>query len=326
MRPVRRILVAVKDPQSRSLPAVAKAAQLAKALDARLELFHAIDTPLYADLPSLERGEIDRSRTEWRNRRLAQLERIAERMRRQGLEVSTTVEWDYPVYEAVVRRAVRSEADLIVAERHAGVRVAPWLLHVTDWELLRYSPLPVLIVKTPRPYRRPVVLAAVDPSHAFEKPAKLDQEVLGIGGTVATALRGTLHAVHAYAPLPPTLLARAAEDPGAADRISAETAKWARSRFERALRSAKIPPRRRHLVGRHPIDAILDVARQTRAAIVVMGAVSRSGLRRLFIGNTAERVLDDLPCDLLVVKPRGFPNRVPRAKRGPRVTVIAPSL
>ena len=37
-----------------------------------------------------------------------------------------------------------------------------------------------------------------------------------------------------------------------------------------------------------------------------MGAVSRSGLQRIFIGSTAERVLDRLPCDLIVVKRPGF--------------------
>ena len=34
-----------------------------------------------------------------------------------------------------------------------------------------------------------------------------------------------------------------------------------------------------------------------------MGAVSRRGLQRTFIGSTAEKVLDHLPCDLLIVKP-----------------------
>jgi universal stress protein E len=34
-----------------------------------------------------------------------------------------------------------------------------------------------------------------------------------------------------------------------------------------------------------------------------MGAVSRKGLARAFIGNTAEEVLDRLGCDLLIVKP-----------------------
>ena len=49
MKPIRRILVAVKDPQARALPAVNKAAQIAKGLDAQLTLFHDIATPLYAE-------------------------------------------------------------------------------------------------------------------------------------------------------------------------------------------------------------------------------------------------------------------------------------
>ena len=38
----------------------------------------------------------------------------------------------------------------------------------------------------------------------------------------------------------------------------------------------------------------------------------------LLIGNTAERVLDHLSCDLLVIKPRGFRGKVPRRRRGVR--------
>ena len=37
-----------------------------------------------------------------------------------------------------------------------------------------------------------------------------------------------------------------------------------------------------------------------------MGAVSRSALERLFIGSTAEAVLDKLSCDVLIVKPAAF--------------------
>jgi hypothetical protein len=59
--------------------------------------------------------------------------------------------------------------------------------------------------------------------------------------------------------------------------------------------------------------------------MVIMGAVSRSGLKRLLIGNTAERVLDQLSCDILVVKPPKFRNRVPRATRGARLQPSLPS-
>ena len=46
-----------------------------------------------------------------------------------------------------------------------------------------------------------------------------------------------------------------------------------------------------------------------------MGAVSRSAVQRLFIGHTAERLVDRLACDVLVVKPRGFATKVTRQPR-----------
>ncbi len=55
-----------------------------------------------------------------------------------------------------------------------------------------------------------------------------------------------------------------------------------------------------------PAVELPAVARSVRAGLVVMGAMSRSGLKRIFIGNTAEQVLDSLQCDVLIVKP---PNR-----------------
>jgi nucleotide-binding universal stress UspA family protein len=59
------------------------------------------------------------------------------------------------------------------------------------------------------------------------------------------------------------------------------------------------------------------------ASIVVMGAISRSGLKGFFIGNTAERVLDSLNCDVLVVKPTNFKQRVARSLRG--VKLLSPA-
>jgi nucleotide-binding universal stress UspA family protein len=47
------------------------------------------------------------------------------------------------------------------------------------------------------------------------------------------------------------------------------------------------------------------------ADIVVMGSISRSGLERLVIGSTAERVLEPLPCDVLLVKSPDFERDLP---------------
>jgi nucleotide-binding universal stress UspA family protein len=40
--------------------------------------------------------------------------------------------------------------------------------------------------------------------------------------------------------------------------------------------------------------------------LIVMGTVGRSGISGLFIGNTAEKVLQKVDCSVLAVKPEGF--------------------
>jgi len=47
MQRIRRILVAVRDPGVRRFPAIEKAAQLARAFGAQVEIFHALSVPRY---------------------------------------------------------------------------------------------------------------------------------------------------------------------------------------------------------------------------------------------------------------------------------------
>ena len=319
-RPIRHILVAVKDIRRRNSPTLRKASALARALGAKLELFHAMTEPLAVEALLMAGMSVQKFQDEQRQRQVKQLERLAEPMRSHGLKVATCAEWDYPAHEAVIRRANRSKADLIIAERHDTKHLAPWLLRYADWELLRQSPVPVLLVKTRRPYESLSVLAAIDPSHVFAKTSQLDDAILQLGVQLKTALRGRLHVLHTYVP---TLMGIAPTEltaPDATARILTHAGTIAKAGFDKALRSARLerlPTSCRHVIARHAVDAIPELARELGSGIVIMGALSRSGLKRVVIGNTAERVLDELPCDLLIAKPRGFVSRVPARSRGP---------
>jgi universal stress protein E len=303
---IRRILVAVKDPRRLALPAVAKAARLARACGAQLELFHAIKASVWAaNSRAYESAVLDLGRTH-RQQLLWRLDRIAARLRLHGIKVSTAVEYDYPSSDAIIRRAREISADLIVASRSRAS------------DLLLRSPIPVLVVKPSGPYRHPTVLAAVDPEHAHGKPSDLDQQILRMGQQIASALRGRLHTVHAYAPV---VMGGAAL--GLEDRVKNQlhdiAAADARVRFDAVLQESHIALEHQHLVGDLPAAAIDQVARRIDARIVVIGAVSRSGLGRLLIGHTAQRLLNESTCDLLIVKPRNFTCRVPALFKGPRV-------
>ena len=157
---IRRILFAVKNPEGRKYAAIDKAIDIAKRLDASLELFHAISTPLFLDLQPLTGTSLSELKSEALRLQSQRLEAHAARARKLGVKVICKVIWDYPPHEAIVRRARRSGADLIIAECHEGSRHKPWLVHLTDWELLRASPLPVLLLKSARPWRKNLVLAA----------------------------------------------------------------------------------------------------------------------------------------------------------------------
>jgi universal stress protein E len=321
MQPIRRILVAIKNPAARSLPALNKAAQIAKGLGAQLTLFHDIATPLYAE--ALQGRDVDlRSwQREVQTARREQLEKVAARVRKHGIDVDVAADWDFPPYEAIIRKAQRISADLLVVENHHGTGKHParWLLSYTDWELLRLCPIPVLLVKNRRLYHRPRVLAAIDRSHVHAKPSKLDRQILRAGAQLVHALHGELHALHAM--LPPIPAVPAMPDGPLVD-IGAERGlieEAARRKMARAVDGFDVKLSHCHLVEGRANEVIPRTARRERCSIVAMGVVSRSGLRRFFIGNTAEFVMDAVTADILVVKPPDFDSRVPRTGRGVQI-------
>jgi universal stress protein E len=323
MRPIRRILVAVKDPAARSMPAVTKATQLAKAFGARLELFHALSETVVVDAMTASGLDTRTYGKRAREAAIAQLETLAARLRRHRVDVETVAEWDHPPHEAILRRAEKSRADLVVAERHAGAHRAKWLLSYTDWEVLRLSRAPVLLVKSPKPYHRPSILAAVDPAHSHDKPAALDAVIVQWAEVLRGALSGKLDLLHAF--MPPVVL-DAGVGPSTATRVPFEViagaADAAKVRLAEFVARSGLERVTQHVVNGPTSLALPLTATKTRSAIVVMGAVSRSGLKRLFIGGTAEAVIDSLKSDVLVVKPRTFKATVPRAVRGMAVTAL----
>jgi len=311
---VKRILVAIRDLRHAPKTELGKAAALARAAGARLELFHAIDEPdpaaSWPETATAAFVEQRRSSIAARNRR--HLQRFARDRALHGLEVECTASWDYPAHEAIVRRALATRADLVIAVTRHHRMGARFLLRNTDWELIRHCPMPLLLVRSGHPYRRPAVVAAVDPFHA--RPADLDARLLAEGSRFAKLLHGSLHVFHAYMPLVTAITMPVTTAPIVMLPPEAEAAhgeQITRS-IDRLADGAAIPRARRHVEMGDVSGELRAVVRTTGAGVVVMGAVSRSALARVFIGNTAERVLDRLDCDVLVVKPRGFKSRIER--------------
>ena len=92
-----------------------------------------------------------------------------------------------------------------------------------------------------------------------------------------------------------------------------------KSVFEPTLKSATL---KILLVEDDEVD-VMNVRRAFKKGPI--GVMSRSGLKRFFVGNTAETVLDALPCDVLVLKPGRYKTSVPRSSPSPRTGTTPPA-
>ena len=128
----------------------------------------------------------------------------------------------------------------------------------------------------------------------FHKPSGLDHKILSAAGDLAQALSGNVFAVHSYSQVP----------------LSGHYLKQAQAEHQKAfaelMADFEIPDEQRLMVDEAPEFGLQKTAVDLGADMVVMGAVSRSFVADVFIGNTTEKVLDYLECDVLVLKPDGF--------------------
>jgi nucleotide-binding universal stress UspA family protein len=66
-----------------------------------------------------------------------------------------------------------------------------------------------------------------------------------------------------------------------------------------------------HLSWGTPWKEINRLATEQSIDLITMGTVGRSGIRGLFLGNTAEKVLNACDCSILTLKPAGFISPIP---------------
>lgn len=305
---LKTILVAVADTSERQQPAVERGAQLAKALGAHMVLFHAAFDSALSGRPFFDSKRLASSRGAYVADRMRSLERYANELRSGGLRVDVCVVWEEPVHEAVIRAALREKADLVIAGRHERRANRPPQFRLTDWELMRLCPRPFLLTHSASQARTAcAVLAALDPSHANDKPADLDAAIISYAVVIADALRVECHAVHAVPP--------SAYPLGVPEGYRKRLDQRMHSRVRKIIRKAEVGVKAVHVVHGKVEQSLSNVARKLPAQVLAMGIISRRWMKRFVIGDTAETVVRSVPCDLLLIKPESFRLRLGRTRK-----------
>jgi len=234
----------------------------------------------------------------------AVLQQLAASAEELGIAVYTSSSSERPEADMIANKAQSCGAKFVVKGTHYHSPTERASFAHTDWQLIRDLGCPLWFVKPAEWQEHPVIVAAVDPTHGDDKHADFDCRIIRTAQAIGEKCDGSLLLFHTYQRL---------EEIGARvtwkfkpeklplDDLDEKIREEHRSAIEALAEKCAVPAEAVHQLPGRTHELLPTFARANGVSLVVMGALAKSGLKRRIVGSTAARVLDHLPCDVLIV-------------------------
>ncbi|HEX5655656.1 MAG TPA: universal stress protein [Polyangiales bacterium] len=284
----KKILVAT-DFSELGRAAITAALELARALDAKLDVLHVFTLRELPDASGYTAAQMQQHEANAR----ADLQGVVRPIAAEGRLGEGLLQFGDAAAH-VLRSAAERSADLIVLGSHGRRGLSRIVLGSTAEEVVRGAEVPVLVVKQGR---------AETPLRALGVAVDLGPEserVVTPGIELAQALGGRAHLLHAYAPeVVPTEFGS-----------GTVPLDWLRRRARESLLDLASPYQGSASLGEcavelgDPTTVILELAESLNVDLLVLGTEAKRGLTRLVVGSVAESVLRQAPIPVLIIKHR----------------------
>jgi len=233
-----------------------------------------------------------------------------------GVEVATRVFIGDPV-ETLLQAAKDREFDLLAKEPSPSQGLRQQLFGSVDMQLMRACPCPVLIGRPKTEGYSGRAVAAVSYDVGDDLHARLNHEILDAAAFVLKtqfAAITEVHVVHAWKMYGESLLASgrgklpADEFKEALRQEEEQRKQWLANLIDNYLSrtggvaASGFEPTMSLLHG-DPKVVIPELVTKLDADLLAMGTVSRGGIGGLFIGNTAEEILNRVNCSVVTRRP-----------------------
>lgn len=286
--------------------AATRAEALAKANAARVTIVDVVSPlPLLLDIPGIEEEELYE---QLMARKRGEMEVLAKSLGDQGIEVDCELLQGSPA-ETIIAHVVSKQHDLLIKTADEPPGIFQRLFGTVGQRLMRKCPCPVWIVKAGSEHRFHRILAAIDPKPTAGRRDPLNDQILELATSLAESDDSELHVVYVW----PRWTEWTVPQAGESERAEYETAKSEIDALQKRMVTAVISRFQReeqidhvHLLKGSPADSIARLAEELKIELLVMGTVCRTGVAGFLMGNTAERVLDQVNCSVLTMKPEGF--------------------
>lgn len=239
-----------------------------------------------------------------RDSELKSLEMLRDSVATDDLKVTTSYSSEYPASECVLSHADEIKPLYVVKGTHYHRPAERAGMSDIDWQLIRKLPFPLWFVKPREFSETPTVVAAVDPTHTNDKPGELDQRIIEEARQMTAGKDARLLVLHTYQRLNEigsraTWAVKPVKLP--IDELDEKIREEHRNLLMNLTRSSGIDDSDVHQLPGRASELLPAFSRTHGADLLVMGAVSRTSLKQRLIGSTAQRTLDHVDCDVLIV-------------------------
>lgn len=303
MAQYQRIL-GILAPTKPGSPALEHAVQTALANQAHLDLCSFDYNKALVRSRMLDEEMLEQAIEYYRRRQVEAIEGALAKQAKRPDDVHVDTVWDKHLTRAMIDRIYTLGSDLVVKDIEAIASTRRLFLTPRDWQLIRMCPAPLLLVHPQGSSKPKRIMVAVDPMRAHNQPAELDAEALEHARKLAETWGAELHIAHAF-----EVTAEAMEllfDPGMLDTV--DHANNLRDEHRAALlefaKQHDVPVEYTHFVEGAPQYALARLASDLNIDLLVLNGIARRGLKRALLGSTAEQILPEAGCNVLVLKPR----------------------
>ncbi|MBT5483905.1 MAG: universal stress protein [Gammaproteobacteria bacterium] len=212
----------------------------------------------------------------------------------------------------IIRTVQQDGFDLVIKAsgkpHHTGL-----LFSTLDMSLVRKCPCPVLILKPRKKISHSKILAAVDLRLKDKTSKNMDRTVMELASSLASLEQGSLHILHAWHMAFEKRLKNRKGVQAAYKSLKTmlrDMRKVEKSHLDDLATEFALTRSATHLLKGEPDVVIPRFVKSNRIDLVVMGTVGRTGIKGLFMGNTAEKILNNINCSVLAIKPVGWKSPV----------------
>ncbi|RKZ63840.1 MAG: universal stress protein [Gammaproteobacteria bacterium] len=232
-------------------------------------------------------------------------------MRKQGVEAESMVITGTPFLE-IIRQVLRDKYDLVILAAEGKGAIKKRLFGSTSMHLMRKCPCPVWVVKPEKRTKYKKIMAAVDVTSDSPdvKHNSLNQLILQLASSLARMDNSKLHVVQVWSVYGEGYMQmRGSMSDKSIRDLRKRNKRQSASQLDSLLAGVDLKGiiSHRHLPRNKDVaKAIVKLTKNKAIDLLVMGTVCRTGLAGFIIGNTAEKVLSEVNCSVLTVKPEGF--------------------